>query len=330
MSKKNPLKGKLPPKKKPKAPSRALVPAPRVTVHAHMPAPIPPPGALTVLDDDREIAGDAIVLGNLGMGDIKFTAEEEKVLSRSVDVKACRILPQRTPVVYLPHIEYTRWLNDAFGRAGWVLVPVGKPAFDGQQKCIVCPYVLYIRRVPVAAAWGQQEYHPSNKDQTYGDALESCFASGLRRCCKRIGMGLELWDREWIDAFIAQHGLFVTVKQGGEEKQVWRKKDGPPLWNEVSRGGGSSRRRDQEPREPETRTTRPADNPSGDQPISEQAAARLWEHARRANRDDNDVAEWLGEHFQIERTEQLKRKHYNYAIECLEADAPLPGGIYRG
>jgi hypothetical protein len=88
--------------------------------------------------------------------------------------------------------------------------PAAKPLKSGNS--VVQPYVLYIHGKPVAFAMGEQEYFEGNKEQTYGDALEATVASALRRCMKRLGIGLELWDRAWVDNFMAEQGVHVQIE----------------------------------------------------------------------------------------------------------------------
>src|SRR3990167_5946168 len=93
----------------------------------------------------------------------------------------------------------------------------GKPPIPperGQgQQTITCPYVLHIHGKPVAFAMGEQEYYDSNEQQTYGDALESTVASALRRCAKRLGVGLELWGQDFLRA-LPPPAAASTPRQG--------------------------------------------------------------------------------------------------------------------
>jgi hypothetical protein len=187
--------------------------------------------AQVVPELERRIGSDDEMLGELGLVELKLTEKEEAILAEPVDPAKVRIRPDG--VVYLPHIEYTRWFNRAFGRCAWTIAPIGKAQLANNS--VVVPYVLFVHRQPVATAKGEQDFFASNRGQTYGDALESTVASGLRRCAKRLGVGLELWDGEWTRTWQATHAIPVKVrkkKRDGEGYYMateWRRPQDPPL-----------------------------------------------------------------------------------------------------
>ena len=185
-------KSRKPAKKKPAKKSTALAvrrPQPakaEVVIHdpQHLMAGSIPLGQL----------GELATVGALGLVELKLTEQEERVLSRPVN--AAKILVREGNIAYLPHIVYTRWFNDAFGRLGWAIVPTGKPQKGGNT--VLVPYTLYVHGKPVAFAYGEQDYHENNSRQSYGDVIESTVASALRRCAKRLGVGLEMWEKTYL------------------------------------------------------------------------------------------------------------------------------------
>ena len=267
--------------------------------------------------DERAIEGDDIMLGNLGLVTPTLTDEQERILSEPPPVHRVRFLPQAHPVLYAPHTEYTRLLNRAFGRFGWQLVPIGRPSFDAEKRCIVCPYVLHVKGAPVAAAWGQQEYHATNADQTYGDAVESTVASALRRTCKRIGVWLELWDNDWKERMTRELGVAVKIAKGDREVTAWRRKDDVPFWNEIGRGRSST------PRPAPPAQTPKTDNPEGDEPITPAAQKKLWDTAKRMRRSVPEVTVWLTARYGVNSSAELRRKDFNAIIAALEAPGLL-------
>jgi hypothetical protein len=273
---------------------------------------------------DRTVT-DGLALGALGLVEIKLTDQEEAVLNRPVDEALVLVKPTGQP--YLSHPAYTRWLNAAFGRTGWALVPVGKAALV--DKSVTCPYVLHIHRQPVAFAIGEQEYHPTNREQTYGDALEATVASALRRCMKRLGVGLELWDREWLRGWLETHAVRVKVnqaKRGQPEdlKTVWRKRTDPPFWNEV-RG-----RRDAGDDVPPPRAAK-REEPAGshtqtDDAITELQRRRFGVIVRNSGRSDEEVRLWLQRAYGWSQSSAITRRHYEAICAAIEAPADLPAG----
>lgn len=293
-------------KKSPKK-STALVQQPKAEViDAH------------VIPDARTI-GDGIVLGELGLVEVRLSQEEERALSEPVPIESVKILP--TGQVYAPHTEYTKLFNRAFGRLGWSIVPVGKPALA--QRTVICPYILYIHGKPVAFAQGEQEFHDNNKGQSYGDANESTVASALRRTAKRIGVWLELWDRRWSDAFVATQGVKVWCefeRDGKKEtKPQWRLKTDPPFWNEKGKRGA-----DREPG-PVQRDAPAGFNPDDNKPITLEQRERLMRAAQRAGRPATEVAMWLKMKFKIDSSKDLKRRDYEYVVKAIEHPGDLPG-----
>lgn len=273
-----------------------------------------PTPKVDVLPPDPRMVGDGMLLGDLGLVEVKLTPDEEECLSAPVPVDAVKILP--TGMVYAPHTEYTKLFNKAFGRLGWSIVPVGKPALA--QQTVVCPYILFIHGRPVALAQGEQEFFDSNRGQSYGDALESTVASAMRRCAKRIGVWLELWDRRWSEAFVEQHGVKVwceVTKRGSDEKErkpQWRLKTDPPFWNEQDR--------------PARRREEPAagHNPDDNKPITREQRERLVTIANRAGRTVPEVSVWLAARFNVQSSAQLKRRDYDVVCRAIAQSGPLP------
>lgn len=303
------------------------------------------PGRYEVLEADGRPAGtlrdystltEETALGALGLVEIKLTEKEEAVLARPVRVEDVRMKPTGQP--YVSHPTYTKWFNDAFGRMGWTLVPKSKPARDGNM--IMIPYILYIHGQPAAFAWGEHEYYEANKEQSYGDVIESTYASGLRRCAKRLGVGLELWDREWLDAYIAAHCVRVAVivkDRGSREKTkkyVWRRKVDPPAWNEVGAAApdqveddGDARVEQSQRRQgaPAERSAPPAhvDNTRGE-PIAEPQRRRLYAIIKNSGRNENVVKAWMKTRYGYDGTRDVLRSTYDDICAAIEAAGSLP------
>lgn len=208
-----------------------------------------------------------IQLEGLGLYELKLTEHEERVLSEPPNEKDIRMKP--TGAIYVPHLVYTRLLNRAFGRTGWALRPASKAAISNGS--VVVPYLLYIHRQPVAFAMGEQEYFENNKNQTWGDALESTVASGLRRTCKRLGIYLELWDKDYAESFKRRHQ--------GEQRAPARKVESA----QQPRGDGWTK----------AKALPPAVTILNETQINEEQAKRLCQMWRRRGRSDAEVKAWL-------------------------------------
>jgi hypothetical protein len=323
---------------------RVATPARRVTAIARRPKMevLPSPAA-------NEGLSERTIVGMLGKIELKLTDKEEAILSEVVNVEDVRVKPSGQ--AYLSHPTYTRWFNRAFGRLGWSLVPAAAP-MKNETGVVVVPYLLHIHGKPAAFAFGEQEwFEGSNREQTYGDALEATVASGLRRCAKRMGVGLELWDRPWTNAYLADHCVEVrVVKKGRDGKKFtarqWRRKVDQPFWNEVTgkdeddertvKTADGERRTiddDQIPDEPaQTRRVeapakpqpRDAHHANELQPITEKQLQRLWVIIRNSGRIENAVKAWLKAKYQLDHTKDIARRDYETICAAIESPRSLP------
>lgn len=168
-----------------------------------------PKGLLPVHQSPVGQLGELATVGALGLAELKLTKEEDAILAEPVNPADVMLKPKvkggPPEIAYLPHIVYTRWFHRAFGRTGWACVPTAQP--KKVNNLILVPYLLYVHGVPVAAATGEQEYFETNAQQTYGDVIESTVASALRRFAKRLGVGLELWDKRWLEAHFGKRAV---------------------------------------------------------------------------------------------------------------------------
>ncbi len=282
-------------------------------------------------------------IGNHGTVELKLRPEEERELVTPVQPADVLIKPTGQP--YLPHRVYTLWFNRAFGRFGWSLVPKAVPVMkpivdkeDGGKKgrhLVLVPYSLTIHGHTVAFAWGEQEYNETNAEQTYGDAVESTVANALRRCAKRIGVGLELWDTDWLTAWRAEHAVQVTIKGygGGSNYKRWRRKKDKPLPFEIT----GKRTVTTDPDDPHAeewsappgdesrRTSRPAagNDGNGDQKITKPQRQRLATIASKAGRSTADVSLWLKKKWKVNSSADILRKDYDVICRELEQRGPL-------
>lgn len=266
------------------------------------------PGAVTVMPPEPSytIAADgALQLGALGLVELKLTTEEERVLGERVnpDDVLWRASRKNGPadIPYLPHPAYTRWLCRAFGRTGWQLVPIGKPT-KSDTNVVLLPYVLHVHKLPVAFAWGEQEYFPNkadgsdNRAQSYGDVIESTYASALRRCMKHLGVGLELWDKAWI-------------------KRLQRPADEP-----------QGRQQRQERNGRQQRQEAPVEHADIDNKISDEKRLRLWNISRRVGRGDTEVQDWLKARYRVGSSTEITNRQYDEIVRAIEQ----PGALAKG
>lgn len=286
----------------------------RPTVVASAPTEIAPGRVLT----------DDVNLGLLGTVEVKLSAQENAVLNQPVNVADVRIKPSGQP--YLPHGAYTRWFNEAFGRLGWAIVPASVPRkladVDGSVSGVARDFVLFIHGQPAAHAMGEQDYSGKNKEQTWGDALEACVASALRRMAKRLGVGLELWDREFIDQYIADQCVHVQVKTRGEIVRRWRRRVDPRLPGEIGIA------KDGDDAQPTQRAQAPmydadAQARRSTEVITPAQANRLSVCVMNSGRNPNIVREWLIKRYGFATYGAVTKGTYDAIVREIEGDGKL-------
>jgi len=321
-----------------------------------LPQPVAPPAYAPAAVLAVRPLGEEVVLVGLGTAELKLTAEEERTLNEPVLESEVLMKPTGQP--YLSHPSYTRWFNRAFGRTGWALVPVTRPRIN--ETTVVCEYMLYIHGQPVAHAIGEQEYRgvgstaqKINHEQTYGDAMEATNASALRRVAKRLGVGLELWDKRWLHAFIDRY--CIKVWKDGDTKPQWRRADDPPFYWENKQSPRQDRR-PVEGRKPQASPGRkefefvePLGAPDEElQPVSRSRAhpdqngdalitdftknaegkvgqvQRLKTILRKSGRDIDTVKAWMAVAYGYASSTEIRRRHYEEICRAIEGAGELP------
>lgn len=277
---------------------------------------------------------DTAQLGQIGLQPLELSEKAEAVCAEPVVDERVLILP--SGAVYLSHTEYTKWFNRAFGRAQWSAVPVATPKLtpvpNSEKKFLVTqPFVLFVHGKAVAQATAEGAYHENNKEQTHADVVEALNASALRRLAKRLGMGLELWDRAWGRAWQARFAVKVWVD--GENRPQWRRKDDPPLPKEkgvaadrspqggqAGEPGGASEPRARGAREPQTTDTRKITKGSKEKPGQ---VERLWAIAKTAGRSPEEIKGYLRIRLGIESTSDILRRDYEGVIKDIQKPGPM-------
>lgn len=179
-----------------------------------------------------------------GIASAPFTDAETKILLADVKESDVEIRPDG--LIYLPEIKYRARLNKAFGPGAWALACAGMKS-DGEN--VVYDGILYIHGRYVARALGGAEFIPNNPNYSMADAAESAKSVSLRRCCKDIGIGAELWDPQYVSKWLTDNAVQVWVEGAeksnvaGKRKKEWRKKNANPIdrwpWHE-SPGTGNA------------------------------------------------------------------------------------------
>lgn len=191
--------------------------------------PLPP----TINIKDHIVA--AIARNLKPIENLEITEAEEKILSEPIPDEAIQILPHGQ--IYLPWSFYADRMNRAFGRTKWSLIPIGdirirtSPTTTGALT-ITREYALIIKGCFVGTAFGEQDFFPRNQQMTEVEAIEATQSNAIRRLVgKRLGVGLALWDKEFVEAWLNKYAIqdALNRKTG---KMEWRKKTPEEITND--------------------------------------------------------------------------------------------------
>lgn len=167
---------------------------------------------------------------NFSMQELLQTAGTLDIDKKKLDILRAPVKDEDISIrpdglIYLSWIEYQKRLDAVFGTK-WALVPNGMPTFERESNLILWGFTLICDGKFVDFAIGQQEYKPTNRMMTYGDAMEGAKSNALMRCCKRLGIGLELWDREFIEKWKKKHAYISDGKWYKRQAPSFKKGNG--------------------------------------------------------------------------------------------------------
>lgn len=151
-------------------------------------------------------------------GTLKLTKEQEQALYAPVQDSDVYIKPDG--LIYLSWIKYAGRLTKAFSGTGWTMLPQGMP--KGHNNMIIWGFHLVINGIYCGFAIGEQQYF-ANGRMTYGEACEGAKSNALMRLCKALGIGLELWDKEFIDRWLNNYAKkeWDASANQGQGKYKW-------------------------------------------------------------------------------------------------------------
>jgi hypothetical protein len=91
---------------------------------------------------------------------------------------------------------------------------------------IAVDLVLMARGKFLAEAIGTAKWYPNNPKTSFGDVIESAWSEALRRCCKRIYCGTQVWRPAYIREWLEKNAVQFQGK--------WYRKDDPRSGNPVT------------------------------------------------------------------------------------------------
>lgn len=169
-----------------------------------------------------------------GIATQPVTEAQAAKLLEPVSPEEVEVKPDARGTVYLSHAGYRRRLNGAFGPRGWALRPLS-PFFQS-AKVAYQHFGLYTEGIFSGYAMGECdiESRGQNDPMSQGDMLEAIKSNALMRCCKDLGMAMDLWSRPWVQKFLGEHCVKVFVKRrDGSAGVAWRRLDALPIYGET-------------------------------------------------------------------------------------------------
>jgi hypothetical protein len=122
-------------------------------------------------------------------------------------------------IIYISHMLLRQRLWEVFGPTE-VAEICRERAMRPDTNEIMVDLVLMARGKFLAEAIGTAKWFPNNPKQSFGDAIESAWSEALRRCCKRIWVGTDVWKPDFVRRWLAENAVEFQGK--------WRRKDATP------------------------------------------------------------------------------------------------------
>ena len=132
-------------------------------------------------------------------GSLELTDRQNEILFAPVQDNEISIKPDG--LIYLSWTKYAGRLTKTFSTQ-WTMLPQGMPRVN--NNLIIWGFHLIIKGVYCGFAIGEQQFFDNGR-MTYGEACEGAKSNALMRLCKSLGVGLELWDKEFINKWLDTH-----------------------------------------------------------------------------------------------------------------------------
>jgi hypothetical protein len=150
-----------------------------------------------------------------GASTLKLKPNEVKDLTEPFPDDAIEIRPF-DGIIYISHMLLRERLWKVFGPTE--VAEICRERFmrpDSNE--IAVDLVLMARGKFLAEGVGTAKYFPNNPKGSFGDTVEAAWSEALRRCCKKLGVGTQVWRPQFVREWLANN----AVQQGGK----WIRKD---------------------------------------------------------------------------------------------------------
>jgi hypothetical protein len=177
----------------------------------------------------------------VGMSELKLTAAEKAVLLRPLD-RATEVSIRPEGIVYVSVNVIRQRLQEAFGPGEWAL-RMESIMWDDRQQLAYYDGSLWIRGRFASRAIGGKAWYPTNRGVNKTHVMEGARSDCLKRCCKDLGIGMEVADKTWCAEWACEFAeSYIADAKGGKDdgykmikKTIWKKKGVPLSEAELSK-----------------------------------------------------------------------------------------------
>jgi hypothetical protein len=243
----------------------------------------------------RQVVIAQIQTGELATLDL--TKEQEEILYAPVQDDEVDIRPDG--LVFASWTFYATRLRRAFGMK-WALLPASQPKATTTQDgkpCIVWDFYLFVGGKYVAYAVGEHIEERMGRGMSYTESLESAKSNALMRCCKQIGIGLELWDRNWIEIWKKKYAETYEEYKNGYKKIYWRRK--------------------RQTAQPVAKSATQSNDVNEDDLLSNADLSRFWTQIIKAKITKEQVHKILKEEFGLDSVKQIPRSELDAIAKAI-------------
>jgi len=160
----------------------------------------PPPDAKTLRTSHiGQLLGEAYK----GASTLKINKQEQKDLRADFPDDAVEIRPH-DGIIYISHMALRERLWDVFGPTN--VAEICRERFiRSDTNEVAVDLVLMIRGVFIAEGVGTAKYYPNNPKASFGDTIEAAWSDAIRRCCKKFGVGTQVWRPQYVRDWLAKY-----------------------------------------------------------------------------------------------------------------------------
>jgi hypothetical protein len=169
--------------------------------------------------DHAPASSQVLVKAYENVGTVAVTQDQANILLAPIDPENDVDIHSYSGVPYVTWMRYVRRLNAAFGPMGWASVRVGQAQIEEGKDQKGNPYIdveirvaLVVNGRLVRDAVGECRQSQGSR-LSVAACLEGAMSSGIKRCCKSLGMFDELLDKRWAEVWIKQ---YAEQNQKGE------------------------------------------------------------------------------------------------------------------